>query len=636
TTSISVNIKNTGAKTWTNKGDNFAALNLTEPKGRTSDLRHASWPLAYRPTIMDSDAVAPDKIATFTFELDLPPQAQDYHEHMQVVIEHVTFISGTEFDLHLVVTNPYQSKLEERPIVIYAIPGEQRGVTVNISNQSNLTWKSNGSGFVALELKDIKTSVLAATDWVSATRPIKLARDVSPGQTAVLTFNIQIPNKIGEFTEVYHLVSDSQTAVDGSTFTLRVIAKLPYAAKLLTTNNTVSVASGATSRVTVEVKNIGSQAWRATDNAVKVVTNQPLKHASSFATKSWPNKYSPTSLEPAVVAPEQIARLTIEVAPSQHNGSDSERFTLIDPTGAVILGSAFEISRVTTGNDASGPAGPNLRVGIYSSTSAIAVEATASYDVLSGTTKLGTVSKGRTSVNWNGSAYAVSGALNKTGSEPIRFRPVGNTILTLPDYEDRPTWKPSLNDNAFRGSVEVRRANNGRLYAINELPLEHYMWGLAEASNDQNAGYLKVLAIAARTYAEYQRSIGGKHPSEGYDVDNKNDQVYKGYNLEQRNTNFVDAVKATAGQFVTYQGEIVVTPYFSQSDGHTRAFHEVFGGEVKPWLVSVSVPENQGKPLLGHGVGLDASAAYARAVAGQSPEQILKYFYTSTALTKKY
>ena len=97
-----------------------------------------------------------------------------------------------------------------------------------------------------------------------------------------------------------------------------------------------------------------------------------------------------------------------------------------------------------------------------------------------------------------------------------------------------------------------------------------------------------------------------------------------------------NSVEATRGQIVHYNGENVVTPYFSWSDGRTRAWTEVWGGPAKPWLVSVATPYDAGRQLFGHGVGMSARDAIGRANAGDAYGTILAYYYQGTELRKLY
>ena len=72
-------------------------------------------------------------------------------------------------------------------------------------------------------------------------------------------------------------------------------------------------------------------------------------------------------------------------------------------------------------------------------------------------------------------------------------------------------------------------------------------------------------------------------------------QVYRGYLGETPSTNA--AVAATAGQVVTYDGEIATTFFFSTSGGHTENVENVFtGGSPKPWLKGVKDPYDDSSP----------------------------------------
>jgi len=630
---VEVTVRNTGAKTWPSTGANLGAINLTQPKGRTSAFQDPSWPLTYRPLTMPVD-VPPDGVLTLRVPLKVPAKAGDYREPMQVVVDKVGFVPETEFTLHLAVSNPFQSELRERPIVVFAAPGQTVNVDVAVANRSGVTWQPSGSGVVALQSVSASgASTFKTASWPTPTQPLTIPYAVEPKQTAALTFPVAAPTALGSYSESFRLVSDGATPIDGSTFTLNVQVRAPYAAKVL---DVQSPAAGA-SRATVRIQNVGSSTWQSSGaGGVSVTTDNPRKHPSVLAAASWQDSGTPTLLEPPKVAPDQATTLSIELTPPA--GSGSEQFTLLDPSGKEIPGSQFTLTASGGGPGApSGPLGANLRVGITATSNGFPVSASGAFTVKdSAGAVLGSAGSGQVNLSHSGSTYSVSGAVNGSSSNPLRVEAADNGVLTLPAFENRPSWNTSLNDNTFRGTIEARRGSDGKVWAVNELPMELYLRGIAEASNGDNATYLQVMAIAERTYAEYVRSIGGKHPSNGFDVDAVNDQVYRGYGFELRSPDIAAAVDATKGMLVTHGGQVVVTPYFSQSDGRTRSWTEVWGGSTKPWLVSVPVSESSGKALLGHGVGMDASAARARALAGKGRDDILDDFYTGAAIEKKY
>lgn len=229
----------------------------------------------------------------------------------------------------------------------------------------------------------------------------------------------------------------------------------------------------------------------------------------------------------------------------------------------------------------------------------------------------------------NGQTYTSPYALGVKTNKP-------NKLATITSYSNSPAWDTGLNDNEFYGSIELKAGMAGKVYVVNELGIENYVKGIAEASNGNPQAYLKTLYTAARTYAYYHYTHPTKHAGEPYLLDSTaNDQVYRGYGLTKRSPNIVTAVDETAGMIVTYEGSVAITPYFSQSDGRTRSYNEVWGGDYA-YLQSVDDPCCTEDTMLGHGVGLSAKGA--RYFAGQywHWREILKYYYQGVELEAKW
>jgi len=254
---------------------------------------------------------------------------------------------------------------------------------------------------------------------------------------------------------------------------------------------------------------------------------------------------------------------------------------------------------------------------------------------------LTSVAAGQTvSVSYSGGTYTVRApGFSHNTSSYIRMG--GPGIMQVTSYHDIPSWNTSLDDNRFRGTIEVRYSSvSNKVWVINELPIEYYLRGIAESSSGSPAEFLKTMTVAARGYALYHVNNGGKNYGNGKEVfhlknsrnGNGDDQVYKGYGLEARFSDLTAAVNATAGQVVTYGGAPVMTSYFSNTDGRTRSAQEAWGVTYWPWLQSVPDPDCNGMSLNGHGVGLSGHGAYKRAERGNSYVQILTYYYTNTAV----
>ncbi|MBI2638689.1 SpoIID/LytB domain-containing protein [Candidatus Peregrinibacteria bacterium] len=216
---------------------------------------------------------------------------------------------------------------------------------------------------------------------------------------------------------------------------------------------------------------------------------------------------------------------------------------------------------------------------------------------------------------------------------PPRFKANGGGTLTVVNLEKRPAWNPALNDNVFRGVLEITRVDDA-LTVINELPLEDYLKGIAEISNGDPPEKIKTIIILARSYARYYRDKARKFPGKPYDLDDDPDrtQKYLGYGLELRSPNIAKAVRETEGKIVTYEGKPVITPYFSQSDGRTRSAEEVWGWKDRPYLKSVPDSFCGTTELKGHGVGVSGCGATELAKQGKTAEEIIKYYYAGVKI----
>ncbi len=226
---------------------------------------------------------------------------------------------------------------------------------------------------------------------------------------------------------------------------------------------------------------------------------------------------------------------------------------------------------------------------------------------------------------------------------PIIFQGTNPVIFKINNWQNGPFWDEGKNDNEFRRKIEIRyNANTERLWLINQLPMEEYVQSVAEVSDSSPSEFLKAQMIAARTYALF-RYLTPKYTNT---ADNRPfftlqatqaDQVYRGYQREQRAPNTLAAAEQTKGVIATYQGDPILAYYFAQSNGKTRSSYEA-GMTLAPvdYLQAKIDPPGQGKTLLGHGVGLPQISGIAAAKQGANYAQILKYYYTGIDLTKMY
>lgn len=223
--------------------------------------------------------------------------------------------------------------------------------------------------------------------------------------------------------------------------------------------------------------------------------------------------------------------------------------------------------------------------------------------------------------------------------EYLRFIPDDpDTPLEISNWDRYASWdvKQQWNDNIFMGTLELR-VIDGKLVIINELPLETYLLGLGETIESNHPEKKKALAIVARSYAAFYLDPGNrKFPGMPYDGSDSADifQKYLGANFTKRSAGWAQAVTDTTGEIVTYNGELIKTPFHTCSGGKTTSALDRWGWTNTPYLVSVDDPGCAGKPQLGHGVGLSGTGAQYFAEQGKTYTEILKYYYQGIEIGK--
>lgn len=142
-----------------------------------------------------------------------------------------------------------------------------------------------------------------------------------------------------------------------------------------------------------------------------------------------------------------------------------------------------------------------------------------------------------------------------------------------------------IGDRWFRGRILVVPTGNG-LTAVNWVDLEEYLYSVigGEMNSSWPEEALKAQAIAARTYALYERERQRRNPV--YDLGDSPDrwQIYKGISSESPKT--YNAADQTAGQILTYNNQIILSVFHACSGGHTENVEDVWSTRV-PYLRAV-------------------------------------------------
>ncbi|MCX8030052.1 MAG: SpoIID/LytB domain-containing protein [Thermodesulfovibrionales bacterium] len=178
-----------------------------------------------------------------------------------------------------------------------------------------------------------------------------------------------------------------------------------------------------------------------------------------------------------------------------------------------------------------------------------------------------------------------------TATETIRVLIVDSKNPLLPQKNEKITkigvtkGELNLHGKKYFGNFEVWKGENG-LYVINELPLEDYLKGVvaAEVGSKWEEEALKAQAVASRTYALYQKKNNNSSGPLYYHLTSSVlHQVYRGELIPQQ---IINAVNATKGEILLYEGEPILAFYHSTSGGLTEDCVEVFGKDL-PYLKPV-------------------------------------------------
>lgn len=177
---------------------------------------------------------------------------------------------------------------------------------------------------------------------------------------------------------------------------------------------------------------------------------------------------------------------------------------------------------------------------------------------------------------------ADSGMIVETGEESYETAP-GEMVVFNPDTEDfnegRIKLIPKSGEIQFQsvnrgvgtpsygGTIEVSLYDEG-IVVVNEVGIEDYLKKVvpSEMPSGFNLEALKCQAVCARSYA-YTELSNNYYSAYGAHID---DSIqFQVYNNSQRAESTDTAVDETAGQVLSYNGEVVKTYYYSTSCGST-------------------------------------------------------------------
>ncbi len=137
----------------------------------------------------------------------------------------------------------------------------------------------------------------------------------------------------------------------------------------------------------------------------------------------------------------------------------------------------------------------------------------------------------------------------------------------------------------YPGSLQLQANAYGTFTLVNNVFLETYLRGVVphEIGRDAPESATRAQTIIARTYA--LRNLRRFQADDYQLCADTHCQVY--YGLLETSPAADRAIKATRGQVLTYQNELVDALYSSTTGGVTALFSDVWDGEERPYLKAV-------------------------------------------------
>ena len=416
-------------------------------------------------------------------------------------------------------------------------------------------------------------------------------------------------------------------------------------------------------RIWVDFKNVGTKTWYNDGEReyIALNTTNPQDRESLFRTAEWEYKsnthtYRPGRMSHQVVEPGDTGRFYINLHAPQKPGTYTEHFKLVSEWREWLEGSDCTIQvTVSPTRRVALPAqrGDWLKVGVYKpdkATDPIDISANGPFEIRDTQNNLVALYNQNevVTVRYHGGVYSLqgpaapSGVYNPEGwqqdiSSYLRFIPKDQAVMKVMSIGEYTAGNNAFNYNRFLGDIYIRYAEKtDNTWVINAVPMEAYLRGLHEVSNYHSKEMIKAFVVAERSYAQNLYNVGGKYKNGNFHISRwATDQVYHGYNYELQSPNISQAVNETVGQMVTYNNEVVMTPFFTRSDGQTKSHGEVWGID-RPWLQSVADPCCNNDELLGHGVGMPGKGVKYFAEEGKGYREILQYYYQGVKVRDYY
>jgi peptidoglycan hydrolase-like amidase len=222
-------------------------------------------------------------------------------------------------------------------------------------------------------------------------------------------------------------------------------------------------------------------------------------------------------------------------------------------------------------------------------------------------------------------------------SEPISIRTEPGFFMIVDEIQP---------GNLYRGDLEFRYSDIlESAWLINILPVNDYLAGLIEQGEEAPWESLTASVITFRSYALAVQARLKIKNYEPFDIASSTTHTpsyftrhmfYRGFVRELAGPRLRQAIEDTRGQVITFQGEIIEAPFFTQAGGYTISHKEAGWGRDRAWSPGVQDPVSATDWFIGHGVGMPLQSSNKLAKLGHDAKQIIDTYFIGVDIGYAY
>lgn len=162
-------------------------------------------------------------------------------------------------------------------------------------------------------------------------------------------------------------------------------------------------------------------------------------------------------------------------------------------------------------------------------------------------------------------------------------------LFLITSYRDKKNIVNNSISNEIENSVEKKNIDVSLMIddKVNKIDLEEYVIGVVSCEMPASFNYeaLKAMSVAARTFALYKIKTNKDYVLSPTTKDQcyiSVDKMKKNWkdNFESNYNKIKNAVMDTKNEFMTYNDEIIISFYFSISNGYTENCEDVFSQKL--------------------------------------------------------